>query len=195
MDSILSVQNQNFSGNKKRAYKSSWSRRGNQKSFILTILQNLAKPVKTHPGITVRQHHTDQKQMVRSIKEGTPAVLLQSGLDEKWWADSMECYCCLRNIQDLLSDGKSPHERRFGEPFKGPIIPFGSMVEYHPISAKRPVVSASVRQESLTSNIPRLCTTRGGESGKETFWSQALRNPKRWTHLKSMRRKCNAQKW
>ena len=33
----------------------------------------------------------------------------------------------LRNIQDLLSDGKTPYERRFGEPFKGPIIPFGSL--------------------------------------------------------------------
>ena len=48
----------------------------------------------------------------------------------------MECYCNLRNIQDLLSDGKSPYERRFGQPFKGPIFPFGSFVEYHPITAK-----------------------------------------------------------
>ena len=48
----------------------------------------------------------------------------------------MECYTYLRNIQDLLSDGRSPFERRFGEPFKGPIIPFGSLVEYYPISAK-----------------------------------------------------------
>ena len=31
---------------------------------------------------------------------------------------------------------KTPCERRFGEPFKGPVIPFASMVEYHPISAK-----------------------------------------------------------
>ena len=48
----------------------------------------------------------------------------------------MECYCYLRNIQDLLSDGKAPYERRFVEPFKGPIIPLGSLVEYYPISAK-----------------------------------------------------------
>ena len=48
----------------------------------------------------------------------------------------MECYTFLRNIQDLLSDGKTPYERRFGEPFKGPVIPFGSLVEYYPISAK-----------------------------------------------------------
>ena len=35
------------------------------------------------------------ERAVRRIKEGTSAVLLQSGLDEKWWADSMECYCHL----------------------------------------------------------------------------------------------------
>ena len=48
----------------------------------------------------------------------------------------MECHCNLRNIQDVLSDGKTPYERRFGTPFNGPVIPFGAMVEYHPISAK-----------------------------------------------------------
>ena len=48
----------------------------------------------------------------------------------------MECKTYLRNVQDLLFDGKTPHERRFGKPFKGPIIPFGSLVEYYPISAK-----------------------------------------------------------
>ena len=30
-------------------------------------------------------------------------VLLESRLDENWWADSMECYTYLRNIQDLTS--------------------------------------------------------------------------------------------
>ena len=73
---------------------------------------------------------------MRSVKEGTSAVLLQSGLDENWWADSMECYTYLRNVTDLLSDWKTPYERRFGEPFKGPIIPCGSLVEYCPISSK-----------------------------------------------------------
>ena len=69
--------------------------------------------------------------------EGTSAVLLQSGLNENWWADSMECYTYLRNVQDLLSDGKTPYERRFGKLLKkGPIVPFGSLVEYYPISAK-----------------------------------------------------------
>ena len=76
------------------------------------------------------------ERAVRRVKEETSAVLLQSGLGDEWWADFTECYCYLRNTQDLLSDGKTPYERRFGQPFKGPIIPFGSLVEYHPISAK-----------------------------------------------------------
>ena len=78
------------------------------------------------------------ERAVRRVKEGTSAVLLQSGLNENWWADSIECYTYLRNVTDLLSDGKAPCERRFGQPFKvkGPIIPFGSLVECYPISAK-----------------------------------------------------------
>ena len=83
-------------------------------------------------GIIVHQRLTVPKQMVLlkeqwRIKERTSAVL-QSGSDEKCWADSMECCCCLRNVQDLLADGKTLHERRFGEPFRGPIILVGSMV-------------------------------------------------------------------
>ena len=76
------------------------------------------------------------ERAVHRVKEGTSAVLLQSGLNESWWADSMECYTYLRNVTDFLSDGKTPYERRFGKPFEGPIIPFGSLVEYHPITAK-----------------------------------------------------------
>ena len=76
------------------------------------------------------------ERAVRRVKEGTFAVLLQSSLNESWWADSMECCTYRRNVTDLLSDGKTPYERRLRQPFKGPIIPFGSMVECCPISAK-----------------------------------------------------------
>ena len=104
---------------------------GSLKSFTLTIPWNLAKPVKIFPGIIARRHliHSETSGnaeiAVRRVKEGTSAVLLQSGLNESWWADSMECYTYLRNVTDLLSDGKTLYERRFGKPFKGPIIPFG----------------------------------------------------------------------
>ena len=68
--------------------------------------------MKIFPGMIVRrQPHRSvtngiAERAVRRVKEGTSAVLLQSGLDEKWWADSMECYCYLRNVQDLLSAGE-----------------------------------------------------------------------------------------
>ena len=84
---------------------------------------------------------------VRRIREGTSAIRLQSGLDENCEADSMECYY-LRNIQGKLCDGKTPCERRFGEPPEGPIDPFGSLVEYHPKIHKRPVQNPSIWQEN-----------------------------------------------
>ena len=55
-------------------------------------------------------------------------------MNESWWADSMECYTYLRNVPDSISDGKTPNERRFGQ--KAPIIPFGSLVEHHSLTAK-----------------------------------------------------------
>ena len=80
--------------------------------------------------------HGIAERAVRRVKEGTSAVLFQSGLHESWWAGSMECYTYLRNVTDLLSDEKTPYERRFGQPFKGPIIPVGSLVEYYPTTSK-----------------------------------------------------------
>ena len=47
----------------------------------------------------------------------------------------MECYCYLRNVQDLLGDGKTPYERRFGETFKRAKNHFWSD-EYRPISTR-----------------------------------------------------------
>ena len=107
MVAFISVFKQNFSGNRKRVYKSFSSRQPSRKSFVLTIPGSLAKLVKSIPRIIVHLSLTVQKQMgvlkraVRRVKEGTSAVLLQSGLDENWWADSMECYTYLRNVQDL----------------------------------------------------------------------------------------------
>ena len=59
-----------------------------------------------------------QNELHFRAEEETSVVLLQSGSDEKWWFDSVECYCCLRDDQDLLADGKSQNERRFGESFQ-----------------------------------------------------------------------------
>ena len=113
-----------------------------QKSFTLASPRKLASLAEelswNHCTSTPHRSETNgiAERAVRRVKEGTSVVLLQSGLGNERWADSMECYCHLRNIQDLLSDGKTPYERRFGMPFNGPVIPFGALVEYHPVSAK-----------------------------------------------------------
>ena len=57
----------------------------------------------------------------------------------------------LRNIQDLLWDGKTPYETRFGPPFDGPIISFGSPVGNHPLTAK----NQSGDQDLKTSTLIR----------------------------------------
>ena len=96
----------------------------------------------------------------------------------------MECYTYLRNVTDLLSDGKTPYERRFGQLFKGPNIQFGSLVEYHPITAKDQSRIRPFRKKIL----PELflgCALYAGEFVKVTYWSQTLKNWSRKTHRKS----------
>ena len=125
---------------------------------------------------------------MRRVKEGTSAVLLQSGLNESWWADSMECYTFLRNVTDLFSDGKTPYERRFGQPFKGPIIPFGSLVEYHPKTAKDQSRIHQFGKKVLPGLFSDMHCTRG-KFGRVTYWSQTLRSWRRWTHRKSTQKR------
>ena len=48
----------------------------------------------------------------------------------------MECFCYQRNVQDLLADAKTPHERRFETPLLGAIIFFGTEINDHPITTK-----------------------------------------------------------
>ena len=122
----------------REACKSSWNPRGKPKVIYTDNLLgfgNACEELSWHHWLSTSHRSKTNgvaERKVRRIKEGTSAVLLQSGLDE---ADSMECYCCLRNVQDLLSDGTTPYERRFGEPFQGPVIPFGS-IECHLFCAK-----------------------------------------------------------
>ena len=77
------------------------------------------------------------ERVVRRVKEGTSVVLLQSGVGDKWWADSVERCSYLRNVSRPPGRRENSfYERRFGTLCKGPTIPFGAMVEYHPLSAK-----------------------------------------------------------
>ena len=147
-----------------------------------------------HSTSTPHRSETNEiaERAVRRNMEGTSAVLLQSSLGNEWWADSMDCYCYLRNIQDLLSNGTTPCERRFGVPLIGLVIPFGAMVEYHTISAKDISRLHQFCSKVLPGFLSVMHCTRV-ESGKETSWSQTLKNWNRWTRLKSSPKDSNAK--
>ena len=119
MDPVISVQNKNFSGNTKELAKVL----GKPKVIYTDNSLEFGKACEdlswNHCTSTPHRSETNGivERAVHRVKEGTSAVLLQSGLGDEWWADSMECYFYLRNIQDLLSDVKTPNERRFGMPF------------------------------------------------------------------------------
>ena len=75
------------------------------------------------------------ERAVRRVKEGTSAVLLQSGLDERWWSDNAMLL--------LLAKRPRPPGQRENAIWKtkwrtiqGPIKPFGTFVEYHLVSPK-----------------------------------------------------------
>ena len=70
------------------------------------------------------------ERAVRMVKEGTSAVLLQSGFDESWWAEASQTYCFLHNVVDKTTNGYTPYELRFKESFPGQILAFGSDVLY-----------------------------------------------------------------
>ena len=49
-----------------------------------------------------------------------------------------------------------------GQPFEGPLIPFGSLVEYHPKNCEGPVKNPSIWKESLTWIVHSIRIVRGG---------------------------------
>ena len=67
----------------------------------------------------------------------------------------MKCYCYLRNLVNVLKDGKTPYERRFGEPFTGLVIPFGTKISYKPITSKDKT-HTPVRCQSPTQHFRRI---------------------------------------
>ena len=111
------------------------------KSFTLTIPWNVPSLVRNYPGIIARQHHTDQKQMgiaeraVRRVRGGhlrcsCSPVWIMNGRRILWNAAAIcETFkiSCLTG-KHLTNDDSANHLKD--------VIPFGSMVEYHPISAK-----------------------------------------------------------
>ena len=75
--------------------------------------------------------HVIAVRAVRRVKEGTLSGLIQSGFQESWRSEAMECCCCLRNVQDSLAGGQTPPEFRFNSPLEATIIRFGAEVKFN----------------------------------------------------------------
>ena len=153
--------------------------------------------MKIFPGIIVRRHHTDQKQ-IRLLKEQCAEwkkVPLQYCCNQVWKLVGRfhgMLYLSAKRLRSLIW-WENPYERRFGQPFKGAIIPFGSLIAYYPISAKdQSRIHEFERRSYLDCSSVTLCTRV--EFVRVTYWLQTLRSWKRWAHQKStlkdsMRRK------
>ena len=92
----------------------------------------------SHDSVVPHRPQTNgvAERAVRRVKEGTSAVLIQSGFSTDWWAEAMNCYCFLRTIVDKGANSFTAYENRFTTKFEGPVIPMGVEVNYMLISAK-----------------------------------------------------------
>ena len=165
----------------KGACKSSWSRIGSLKSFTLTIPWNLAKPVKIFPGTIVRQRHTDLKQM---------------GLLGEQYAEwkKVRPQCCCNQVW-MKNGGQIPWNAiPICETFK-----ISCLVGRHHMKGGSECsltdqwyrleqwsnITLSLRKTypDYTSSVQKSCQVYYSvifcmreESGKETLWSQTLKN-------------------
>ena len=101
MDPGVSVQKQKLHKKPREACESSWSPERKPKVIYTDNFLEFGKACEdlswNHCTSTPHRSETNgiAERAVRRVKEGTSAVLLQSGLNESWWADSMECYTYL----------------------------------------------------------------------------------------------------
>ena len=185
----------------RRVYESFQSRHRSQKSFTLTIPWNLASLFRNHPGIMVRQRHTCQKQM----------GLQRESSAQKWKKGHLRCCCS----QVWTKNG-------WRIPWSGTAICetfriFCLMGRHHMKGGSECLLTDQSYCLEQWSKITRFlrrtyreyvnlvqksCQEYSSvmyyarrESGKETFWSQSLKNWRKWTHRHStpegsMQRKC-----
>ena len=74
----------------------------------------------------------------------------------------MECFAYLRNVTDLLSDGKTPNERRFGATIWGTYYSTWFIGWVLPCHCEGPVQNPLIWKESLTWIVPWIRSVRGG---------------------------------
>ncbi len=74
----------------------------------------------------------------------------------------MACYCFHRNVVDVLGDGKTSYERRYGRPFSGPLIPIGAAIRYLPSYTKDKARTHQLGEKTLDGLFLGYAQTSGG---------------------------------
>ena len=146
-----------------RTCKSSWS----LKSFTLPIPCEFGQACEdlswNHCTSTPHRSETNgiAERAVRRVKEGTCAVLLQSGLDEKWWADSVEYFTYLRKHSRSFFWWEDALWETFWATFER-TNHFVWFIDWIlPYLCERPVKNPSIGKESLTWIVPWIRSVRG----------------------------------
>ena len=127
------------------------------------------------------------ERAVRRVKEGTSAVLFQSGRDENWWADSRNATPICETFKISYLMGR-PHMRdALGNHSKDRSFRLVHWLSITPFLRKTSQESINLeRKFYLDCSLDTLCTWE--EFGRVTYWLQILRSWKRWTHRKSTRK-------
>ena len=76
-----------------------------------------------------------QNELYDESKKELSSVLVQSGLQESWWAEAIWS-AIISEMCRTYEHMVRPNERRFNSPFDGPNILFGAEIKFYPKSAK-----------------------------------------------------------
>ena len=120
-----------------------------------------------------------------SSKRRDISVLLQSGLNEEWWSDSMKCFYYLQNVQNLLANGKSQIWTKIWgiiQRINCTIWRTGWMSPRTPRKIKARIHHFG--KKIFTRNCHWFCLFPGWESGKKIFQLLRLKNLEIWRHWK-----------
>ena len=92
------------------------------------------------PSLPQRKVHNARcENRINTVKRGTRAALLQSGLPHKLWPECVQYITDARSftLPALSEPSKTRHHALTGESFKGKLIPFGALVYYRPYGANK----------------------------------------------------------
>ena len=108
-----------------------------------------------HSKDYIHQSNAIAERAVRATTEGTRCNLLQAGLSHVYWPQALEHSCTAFNISHPNGIEYSPWYKRFGEGFKGKMLPFGCRVDYWvgPKSQRKNFLGLSLPPSQVFSSV------------------------------------------